>query len=57
MNYATDESNDERQEDNEQNAVSTSSSARWYAVQVASGCEKKVKADLEQRTKARKHQH
>ncbi len=24
---------------------------RWYAVQVASGCEKKVKADLEQRLK------
>jgi len=23
--------------------------ARWYAVQVASGCEKKVKASLEQR--------
>ena len=27
------------------------SSARWYAVQVASGCEKKVKASLEQRLK------
>ncbi|MGD1942049.1 MAG: transcription termination/antitermination protein NusG [Leptolyngbyaceae cyanobacterium] len=26
-------------------------SARWYAVQVASGCEKKVKASLEQRLK------
>ncbi len=25
--------------------------ARWYAIQVASGCEKKVKADLEQRLK------
>ncbi|MBW4663600.1 MAG: transcription termination/antitermination protein NusG [Chroococcus sp. CMT-3BRIN-NPC107] len=51
MNYATDESNYERQEEkNDQNdAVSTPSSARWYAVQVASGCEKKVKADLEQR--------
>ncbi|MGD1907231.1 MAG: transcription termination/antitermination protein NusG [Leptolyngbyaceae cyanobacterium] len=27
----------------------TKGSARWYAVQVASGCEKKVKASLEQR--------
>jgi transcriptional antiterminator NusG len=27
----------------------TSRSARWYAVQVASGCEKRVKASLEQR--------
>ncbi|BFM41117.1 transcription termination/antitermination protein NusG [Synechocystis sp. LKSZ1] len=29
--------------------VGTSRSARWYAVQVASGCEKRVKASLEQR--------
>ncbi len=51
MNYATDESNYERPEerDDQNDAVSPPSSARWYAVQVASGCEKKVKADLEQR--------
>ncbi|NJN21552.1 MAG: transcription termination/antitermination protein NusG [Leptolyngbya sp. RL_3_1] len=30
-------------------APSSQGSARWYAVQVASGCEKKVKASLEQR--------
>jgi transcriptional antiterminator NusG len=30
-------------------ARSSQGSARWYAVQVASGCEKKVKASLEQR--------
>lgn len=29
--------------------TATPRSARWYAVQVASGCEKKVKASLEQR--------
>lgn len=51
MNYATDESDLESQENrNDENSASTPSSARWYAVQVASGCEKKVKADLEQRT-------
>lgn len=42
MNMATD-----RPEDNEQQV--NTKAARWYAVQVASGCEKKVKTDLEQR--------
>jgi transcriptional antiterminator NusG len=37
--HQTDESGDERKK----------ASARWFAVQVASGCEKKVKASLEQR--------
>jgi transcriptional antiterminator NusG len=37
--HQSDESGDERKK----------VSARWYAVQVASGCEKKVKASLEQR--------
>lgn len=43
MNSVTDES----LESNEQLEIDTS--ARWYAVQVASGCEKRVKANLEQR--------
>jgi transcriptional antiterminator NusG len=43
MSFATDESNDSDQE-----SLDTSS-ARWYAVQVASGCEKRVKTNLEQR--------
>ncbi len=30
-------------------SVSTKVSPRWYAIQVASGCEKRVKANLEQR--------
>ncbi len=38
---------DESLESNEQLEMDTS--ARWYAVQVASGCEKRVKANLEQR--------
>ncbi|MCP2727802.1 transcription termination/antitermination protein NusG [Limnofasciculus baicalensis] len=38
---------DESLESNEQLELDTS--ARWYAVQVASGCEKRVKANLEQR--------
>lgn len=33
----------------ESGELAASESARWYAVQVASGCEKKVKANLEQR--------
>ncbi|MDB9527444.1 transcription termination/antitermination protein NusG [Oscillatoria sp. CS-180] len=33
----------------DQNDQPKKSSARWYTVQVASGCEKKVKASLEQR--------
>ncbi|MGV2830145.1 transcription termination/antitermination protein NusG [Myxosarcina sp. GI1(2024)] len=43
MSMATD-----RPEDDEQQ-VNKTQAARWYAVQVASGCEKKVKTDLEQR--------
>jgi transcription termination/antitermination protein NusG len=44
MSFATDES----QEDSNQQ-LQNSQSARWYAVQVASGCEKRVKTNLEQR--------
>ncbi len=33
----------------EQSEEASSQSGRWYAVQVASGCEKRVKANLEQR--------
>ena len=36
-------------EDSEETAGSARNSARWYAVQVASGCEKRVKTNLEQR--------
>lgn len=34
---------------NESTVESSPSASRWYAVQVASGCEKKVKSNLEQR--------
>ncbi len=47
MSMATD-----RPEDKEQQPESTSkppTTPRWYAVQVASGCEKRVKTDIEQR--------
>lgn len=52
MNFATDETpNRERPEEDEtENTAVSNATGRWYAVQVASGCEKKVKADLEQRT-------
>jgi transcriptional antiterminator NusG len=33
----------------EQSEEASAQSGRWYAVQVASGCEKRVKANLEQR--------
>ncbi|PSO76820.1 MAG: transcription termination/antitermination protein NusG [Cyanobacteria bacterium QS_4_48_99] len=45
MSFAADQSQDQNQ------AEPTESKARWYAVQVASGCEKRVKANLEQRIK------
>lgn len=44
MSMATD-----RPGDNEEQQGKPSQPPRWYAVQVASGCEKKVKTDLEQR--------
>jgi transcription termination/antitermination protein NusG len=44
MSFATDES----PEDSNQQ-LENSQTARWYAVQVASGCEKRVKTNLEQR--------
>lgn len=40
---------DEGFKDSEATSAATPRSARWYAIQVASGCEKKVKASLEQR--------
>ncbi|NEO04991.1 MAG: transcription termination/antitermination protein NusG [Moorea sp. SIO1F2] len=43
MSFAADESQDVDQQ------VSKPASPRWYAVQVASGCEKRVKTNLEQR--------
>ncbi len=46
MTFAADEADEyTQQEETEQ----TSTDARWYAVQVASGCEKRVKTNLEQR--------
>lgn len=42
MDFAADQSEEYQEEE-------TSSRPRWYAVQVASGCEKRVKANLEQR--------
>ncbi|NEO39343.1 MAG: transcription termination/antitermination protein NusG [Moorea sp. SIOASIH] len=43
MSFAADESQDFGEQ------VSKPASPRWYAVQVASGCEKRVKTNLEQR--------
>ncbi len=43
MSFAADESNDSHQQPEQ------SETANWYAVQVASGCEKRVKTNLEQR--------
>lgn len=52
MTYTSDESQSLAQfQDQQQGEVETASSesSRWYAVQVASGCEKRVKTNLEQR--------
>ena len=45
MSFATDNQN---QEANQESSVDRQ--PRWYAIQVASGCEKRVKANLEQRS-------
>lgn len=47
MSYTSDEL--EEYKDPEQEGKALAKQARWYAVQVASGCEKRVKANLEQR--------
>jgi transcriptional antiterminator NusG len=51
MTYTSDESQNLAQSefDETQEGDIPSGKARWYAVQVASGCEKRVKANLEQR--------
>lgn len=52
MTYSSDEFQNEMSFDGQgetETAVSTTVSPRWYAIQVASGCEKRVKANLEQR--------
>lgn len=52
MTFATDEPQNSTQvEDTGEPGANSSAQkpARWYAVQVASGCEKRVKADLERR--------
>jgi transcriptional antiterminator NusG len=51
MTFATDKSGDSfyTEETAETSANQAQQAAQWYAVQVASGCEKRVKADLERR--------
>lgn len=51
MSFATDESPNSSQLEETTETVSNQSptTPRWYAVQVASGCEKRVKTDLQQR--------
>jgi transcriptional antiterminator NusG len=52
MTFATDEPGNSPQVEETGEAVSQAQKkANWYAVQVASGCEKRVKADLERRAK------
>lgn len=49
MSYASDESQRFGDAEDESEEQLSPESFRWYAVQVASGCEKRVKANLEQR--------
>ncbi|MBG1266996.1 transcription termination/antitermination protein NusG [Nostoc sp. WHI] len=51
MTFATDEPRNSmlQSEEAAETAEAASKEARWYAVQVASGCEKRVKTNLEQR--------
>ncbi|WP_250125428.1 transcription termination/antitermination protein NusG [Chroococcidiopsis sp. CCMEE 29] len=52
MTFATDEPGNSPQVEETGEAVSQAhKKANWYAIQVASGCEKRVKADLERRAK------
>ncbi len=51
MTYATDEQHNSglQSEESSTDTANDSQEVRWYAVQVASGCEKRVKTNLEQR--------
>ncbi|MEB3181694.1 MAG: transcription termination/antitermination protein NusG [Nostocaceae cyanobacterium] len=49
MTFATDEPHKPLPSEETTESAATSTVARWYAVQVASGCEKRVKTNLEQR--------
>lgn len=50
MNYAEERSQESQELEQQQQELAKS--ARWYAVQVASGCEKRVKANMEQRIRS-----
>jgi transcriptional antiterminator NusG len=49
MTFANEPQNSAQVEDPGEREATPQKPARWYAVQVASGCEKRVKADLERR--------
>lgn len=49
MTFTSDETQFDRPNDSGQPQEESLGTARWYAVQVASGCEKRVKQNLEQR--------
>lgn len=49
MTFTTDESRNSNQVEVVETTNLAQGGGRWYAVQVASGCEKRVKADLERR--------
>ncbi|NER34518.1 MAG: transcription termination/antitermination protein NusG [Oscillatoria sp. SIO1A7] len=50
MSFASDQYSDLSQQDETENLLGpVETEAKWYAVQVASGCEKRVKTNLEQR--------
>ena len=52
MTFTTDEPQNSTQvEETAEALIASQKAARWYAVQVASGCEKRVKNDLERRAK------
>ena len=52
MAFTTDEPQNSTQvEETAEALIASQKAARWYAVQVASGCEKRVKTDLERRAK------
>jgi transcription termination/antitermination protein NusG len=49
MSFASEQLQDANSSENAADLLESSQGARWYAVQVASGCEKRVKTNLEQR--------
>lgn len=52
MSFSGEQSPEREQENQQQEQPQVKQKPRWYAIQVASGCEKRVKANIEQRIRS-----